>query len=213
MAIVFSIRKRTDKRGHTVTRQIVILVSCLLLITTLGLSPAMAAGAKDTRAQEPSELFWRAIEEARWGEREAQYTVGMMYLKGEGVEKDEKEGAGWMLKAAEQDHPYGIYKMGELYEKGIGVAKDPSLSAEWYKRAAKTGMGDPDEKAYYQQLRQAEIAAMKQRLDQEQLEEQQKWDAQMAREQRRHEERLESKKYRYYYQYDDRRYHHDHWDD
>jgi TPR repeat protein len=81
----------------------------VLLVILMGMVPtagfAQDVKATDKPAQEPSELFWAAIEEARWGEPEAQYMVANMYEKGEGVEKDPKEAAMWYEKAAEQGHP------------------------------------------------------------------------------------------------------------
>ena len=161
--------------------------------------------------EDPSELFWALIEEARWGEPEAQYAVAMMYASGEGVEMDHKEAAKWFEKAANEGHPHAMYKIAERYEKGNGVARDPETAIVWYKKAAETGFGKGDDKAYYNQVRQLQVQAMKERYRQEQLEEDRKYQDQVRRENQRHQERMNKERYRYSHRHD--YYYHDDWDD
>ena len=146
---------------------------------------------------EPSELFWSLIEEARWGESEAQYSVAMMYAAGEGVEMDQKEAAKWFEKAAEEGHPHAMFKIAERYEKGNGVVKDPEKAIFWFRKAAETGFGQGDDDGYYDQVRQLQVEAMKERFKQEQLEEDRKYQDQVRRENQRHQERMNRERYRY----------------
>ncbi|GHT32760.1 hypothetical protein AGMMS49592_0010 [Endomicrobiia bacterium] len=44
------------------------------------------------------------IKKAEQGFAEAQYNLGVMYYKGEGVKQDYKEAIKWFKKAAEQGH-------------------------------------------------------------------------------------------------------------
>ncbi len=151
---------------------------------------------------DPSELFWVLIEEARWGESEAQYAVAMMYTAGEGVKMDQKEAAKWFEKAAEEGHPHAMFKIAEKYEKGNGISKDSEKAMMWYRKAAETGYGKGDDKAYYAQVRQAEFASMKERYRQEQQEEDQKYQDQVRRENQRHQERMQKERYRYSHDHD-----------
>jgi len=173
----------------------------VLLMILMGMVPAAGFAqdvkATDKPAQEPSALFWGAIEEARWGEPEAQYMVATMYEKGEGVEKDPKEAAMWYEKAAEQGHPYSMYRLADMYEKGEGIAKDDAKAAEWFKKAAESGAAQADDPGYSAQLRQMEVGAMKARYQQEQKEEDRKYQDQTRKEQYRHQERMQNNRNRY----------------
>ncbi len=195
----------TIRKGRVVVRHIGLMV--LGLMFCLILMPNFALALED----DPSELFWALIEEARWGESEAQYAVAMMYAAGEGVEMDQEEAAKWFEKAAEEEHPHAMYKIGERYETGNGVSRDSEKAIKWYRRAAETGYGKSDDKAYYDQVRQAEFASMKERYRQEQQDEDRKYQDQVRKEQNRHAERMNKERYRY--NHDNDYSHHNNWDD
>ena len=202
------IRNITIGKGRVVVRHIGLVV--LGLMFCLIIMPNFALALEE----DPSELFWAMIEEARWGESEAQYAVAMMYAAGQGVEMDQKEAAMWFEKAAEEGHPHAMFKIAERYENGNGIAKDPEKAIHWYKKAAETGYAKADDKSYYDQVRKAEFASMKERYRQEQQDEDRKYQDQVRREQNRHNERMQKEKYRYNHDYDygHNRYDHDNWD-
>ncbi len=62
----------------------------------------------------------------------AQYYLGMMYMKGQGVEQDYKLAGEWFRKAAEKSIPQAQYKLGDLYFKGRGVPKDYEFAYVWF---------------------------------------------------------------------------------
>jgi TPR repeat protein len=62
----------------------------------------------------------------------AQYYMGMMYMKGQGVEQDYKNAGKWFRKASEKNIPQAQYKLGDLYFKGRGVPKDYEYAYVWY---------------------------------------------------------------------------------
>ena len=62
----------------------------------------------------------------------AQYYMGMMYMKGQGVEQDYKKAGEWFRKASEKGIPQAQYKLGDLYFKGRGVPKDFEYAYIWY---------------------------------------------------------------------------------
>ncbi len=62
----------------------------------------------------------------------AQYWVGVMYLKGQGVEQDYEEAGKWFRRAAEQSIPQAQYKLGKLYSDGEGVPQDNEFAYVWY---------------------------------------------------------------------------------
>ena len=76
---------------------------------------------------------------AKQGEVTAQYNVGICYLMGVGVEKDDREGAKWLRKAADQGFAYAQSNLGILYDNGVGVAEDDAEAVKWYRKAAEQG--------------------------------------------------------------------------
>lgn len=62
----------------------------------------------------------------------AQYYLGVMYLKGQGVEQDYEEAGNWLRKASENRLPQAQYKLANLYTEGKGVPKDLEFAYVWY---------------------------------------------------------------------------------
>ena len=62
----------------------------------------------------------------------AQYWLGMMCLKGQGVEQDYENAGKWFRKAAEQGIPQAQYKLGDLYYRGNGLPKDYESAYIWF---------------------------------------------------------------------------------
>lgn len=69
----------------------------------------------------------------------SQFVLGMMYLLGKAVKKDETKAAEWFLMAAELGHADSQYMLGMLLAKGTGVAQDHSQAREWLGKAAAAG--------------------------------------------------------------------------
>ena len=70
----------------------------------------------------------------------AQYNMGLMHVKGEGVPKDESEAALSFRKAADQGHAEAQHNLGIMLANGTGVPKDQFEAVEWYRRAADQGL-------------------------------------------------------------------------
>ena len=66
----------------------------------------------------------------------AQYYLGVMYMKGQGVEQNYEEAGEWFRKASEQGLTVAMYKLAGLYTKGQGVPKDLEFAYVWYSVAA-----------------------------------------------------------------------------
>jgi len=62
----------------------------------------------------------------------AQYYLGVMYMKGQGVEQDYKQASEWLRKASENRLPQAQYKLANLYTEGKGVPKDYEFAYLWY---------------------------------------------------------------------------------
>jgi hypothetical protein len=70
---------------------------------------------------------------------EAQFNLGLMYDKGQGVPQDYAEAAKWYRKAAEQGNAEAQYNLGMMYYAGQGVPQDHAVAAKWYRKAAEQG--------------------------------------------------------------------------
>ncbi|MDR0486238.1 MAG: sel1 repeat family protein [Elusimicrobiota bacterium] len=68
---------------------------------------------------------------AEQGLSDSQCCLGIMYLEGKGVSKDEKEAFKWFLKSAELGCADGMIKVGKMYAGGIGVSKDEKEALKW----------------------------------------------------------------------------------
>ena len=73
------------------------------------------------------------------GNARAQFSLGVMYNKGQGVTQDYAEAMKWYRKAAEQDYVLAQYNLGLMYSKGQGVPLDYAEAARWYRKAAEQG--------------------------------------------------------------------------
>jgi TPR repeat protein len=91
----------------------------------------------------------------------AQYYLGMMYMKGQGVEQDYKLAGEWFRKASEKSIPQAQYKLGDLYFKGRGVPKDYEFAYVWFSVGA----------AHEHQLSLNAINKAKEKLSEEELKE------------------------------------------
>lgn len=73
---------------------------------------------------------------ARDGHRHAQYLIGYMHERGQGVPQDYAEAAKWYGQAAALGHPFAQNNLGVLYKNGRGVEKDPVAAYKWFSLAA-----------------------------------------------------------------------------
>jgi TPR repeat protein len=107
-------------------------------------SPVLAGFTEGVAAYEAGNVplavkeFRTAAEE---GHADSQFNLGLMYEKGIGVSKDEKEAVAWYLKAALQGKSYAQYNLAVLYENGRGSDVNFAQAHQWYRKAAVQGDG------------------------------------------------------------------------
>ena len=85
---------------------------------------------------------WQAA--ARQGHPEAEYNLGLMYLKGLGVPKDPEEAFRWLYDAAEKGFADAQFQVGLMREKGVGVHQDYAQAEVWYALAADRGESEAE---------------------------------------------------------------------
>lgn len=77
--------------------------------------------------------------QAEAGDAAAQFQLGRLYFRGEGVAKNEASAIEWISKSAEQGNTDAIASMGFFYSQGAGVPKDEKKAVEWFRRGAEAG--------------------------------------------------------------------------
>ena len=114
------------------------------------------------------QLLKEQLEEARNGDSDAQYNVGIKYLKGQGVKQDPVQARRWLQQADDAGHegakdklerlenqqkaftalldkaqktadPDAQYQVGIMYLKGKGTVMDGSQARSWIGKAAQQG--------------------------------------------------------------------------
>ena len=93
----------------------------------------------------PAKAFDLAQQAARKASPQGQYLLGMLYVRGDGVARDEHQAVAWMQKAADQGLPAAQIELGVIYHMGIGVPKDDAAALRWVRKAA--DRGDPGAQA------------------------------------------------------------------
>ncbi len=73
------------------------------------------------------------------GNAQAQFSLGVAYEHGEGVEKLPKEARRWYCKAAAQGSVDAWYNLGWMYVNGRGVPRDDDIARYWLEKAAASG--------------------------------------------------------------------------
>jgi len=106
-------------------RALRLLLICGALLTALG--APLSAKAPD---------FAETKKKAEAGNASAQFNLGLMYAKGEGVPKDDAEALRWYRKAADQGNAPAQSNLGVMYANGRGVPKDDAEAYAWYNLAA-----------------------------------------------------------------------------
>ncbi len=66
----------------------------------------------------------------------AQFSLGFMYEKGQGVPQDYAEAVKWYRKAAEQGHGEAMNNLSLMYSHGRGVPQDYVRAHMWFNLAA-----------------------------------------------------------------------------
>lgn len=119
-------------------KQTIVLAVFLTAITADAWSGFDDGVAAYKRKDYPRALVeWRPLAEK--GSLAAQFNVGYMYLKGQGVPQNYKAAIIWYRKAAEQGDSEAQFHLGIMHYNGHGVKRDLKSAARWYLKAADQG--------------------------------------------------------------------------
>src|SRR5256885_521357 len=75
----------------------------------------------------------------------AQHNLGICYVKGVGIDKDEFKAFNWYLKSAENRYAKAQCNLGICYATGVGTDKNEVKAFKWYLKSAE----NEDVKAQY----------------------------------------------------------------
>lgn len=78
-------------------------------------------------------------ESAKLGYAPAQYSLGLMYLTGDGVDLSYDKAFDWFSKAANQGDSNAMYQLGGLYEWGNGIPESVEKAIWYYSKAKELG--------------------------------------------------------------------------
>ncbi len=85
---------------------------------------------------------WQPIAEN--GDPNAQYNLGLLYARGQGVPQDYAKAAEWYRKAAEQGVAAAQYNLGVMCANGQGVPRNSQEAGKWFLQAAQQGVVDAE---------------------------------------------------------------------
>nr|MBA3449047.1 sel1 repeat family protein [Pseudaminobacter sp.] len=87
----------------------------------------------------------------------AQLDLGAWLIEGRGGPRDEKEGFGWLQRAAAGGNVAAQNRVAKLYMTGIGTEPDSIAAAAWYILARRAGLNDPVMEDFFDGLTEEEL--------------------------------------------------------
>jgi TPR repeat protein len=76
------------------------------------------------------------------GEPEAEYQLGLRYVGGLGVPRDDVAATAWFRRAAQKGLARAQYNLGAMYAVGLGVEQNDVEAARWVRMAAEQGVAE-----------------------------------------------------------------------
>lgn len=120
-------------------QQLAKILGGLLLSFTCIAYAGLDEGVRAYQAGDYATAYVEWLPLAQQGDADAQYSLGQMYLNGQGVSQDYVQATSWYRKAAEQGDAIAQSNLGVMYEHGQGVPKDDVQAVAWYRKAAEQG--------------------------------------------------------------------------
>tara|TARA_B100000315_G_scaffold196176_1_gene187254 strand:- start:128 stop:496 length:369 start_codon:yes stop_codon:yes gene_type:complete len=112
-----------------------LIILCLPAVLLLGAAEASSADLPKGVEAYVAGDYAAALRELRplaeQGDAQAQYSLGLMYEKGQGVARDDAQALKWYRKAVEQGHADAQFLLGLVYEKGRGRQGQGGYPDHW----------------------------------------------------------------------------------
>jgi len=116
----------------------IVFVLCLLVWSACA-PEGFQAGVDAYNQGDYETAFKEWLPLAEQGEAEAQYNLGVLYDKGQGVPQDDTKAVRWYRLAAGQGNSAAQFNLGVMYANGQGVPQDDGEALRWYRLAAEQG--------------------------------------------------------------------------
>lgn len=94
-----------------------------------------AAAEKNFQSSQSLPVYRAAVN----GDVNAQFELGMLFIRGEAVQKDFTRGVEWLQHAAERNHVGAQLQLADMYLRGLELQQDAAEAFKWYLRAAQQG--------------------------------------------------------------------------
>ncbi|WP_264563781.1 tetratricopeptide repeat protein [Flavobacterium sp. N3904] len=131
-------------RSNFFALSLLLLTTLVITVNTYGQTkenPNFKAGVEALNVNNMPLAFKEFLAAAKVGQIDSQFNVAVMYEKGIGVTKNEKEAVVWYSKAAAQGNAPAQFNLGVLYENGKGTPVDFAKANKWYRKASVQGDG------------------------------------------------------------------------
>jgi len=119
---------------------ITLLLGAMSAVSARATAETFQDGMRAYLAQDFGRAYdcWRPLAEDG-DAAEAQYGMGQLFERGDGVQPNVRTAAAWYLRAANQGHTHAQLAVALMYETGRGVPRNARFAAAWYAKAAKAG--------------------------------------------------------------------------
>lgn len=85
-------------------------------------------------------LLGEVEKSAEEGDADAQFSLGVLYYRGQGVRQDYVKAREWIKKAAAQGNENAQINLGLLYANGLGVRQSWHQAVEYYGKSCDLGL-------------------------------------------------------------------------
>jgi len=110
-----------------------------IALAILGLRALDGTGGQAVNLPDAVKFLTQA---AQKGQAVAQYRLGTLYERGQGVPADGAQAAHWYEMAANQGNRKAMHNLAVAYAGGIGGKKNMAEAARWFAKAAALGLSD-----------------------------------------------------------------------
>jgi len=116
----------------------------LMFVLFMFIAPAHAVEQTSASSSVENDYMWQerfknVLSKAENGIAKAQYSIGEMFEKGRGTQRNIKQAFGWYEKAANQRYTRAQFKVAYLYYKGMGVKRSSNKAFKHFKKPASKG--------------------------------------------------------------------------
>ena len=138
---IINSKEKVTKGGRVIRQRLLLIFMAVLLSAVMAL-PAWADFKAGMKAYKKKDYVTAMREFRSDGKPEANFNIGIMYYKGEGVKQDKKEAADWLRKAAELGYGQAQFILSAMNFTGDGIERNILEGVKWIHKAADNGFAE-----------------------------------------------------------------------